>query len=117
MNNDFIINFIKRRMAEMGYNEFDYTMTPQEYVIAASGNTSITDGSNDIHFLTNVYSAKAGAVDGSIVADDNADTLNTIFLNKQYTFLQIYRGTIKITNNSALGNLYVEFIRVSPINK
>ncbi len=117
MNSTVILDYIKRRMFEMGYQEKDYTLTPQQYTVALSSSAKITDGTNDIHFLSNIFSTRAAPLSGSIVADDNADSLNPLFLNKEYTLLQAYRGTITVTNGSALGNLYVEFIRVSFLSK
>ena len=118
MNSSVVLDYANQRMLDMGFlRGRDYTISSQQYTIGASSSSKIIDGTNDVHFLSNLYSTKAAVLSGSIVADDNADTLNPLFLNKEYTLLQAYRGTILITNSSAAGNLYVEFIRVSFLNK
>jgi len=114
MNNaDNVMAFVVRRMAEFGYKPDEYNTSTEQNLIAASGTCKISDVS-DIFFLSNIYSANAGVINATIISDDNAEPINPLFLNKNYDSIQIYRGTINITNLSAVGNLYVEFIRVSP---
>ena len=114
MDNTEILAYVRHRMTEMGYPIGSYTTSWHDQTLVEAGKTTRISDTSDIHFLTNIYS-KGGVVNGAIIADDNADSLNPLFLNRNFSKVAIYRGIIDCYNYDATQNLYLEFIKCSPI--
>ena len=82
----------------------------------AAGSVGTIPANNDFHFFANAFT-DGGSATGKIrgTAGGNALNIDAATLSMELHKFQMFKGEVRITNNSATNTLFVELLRITPI--
>ncbi len=82
----------------------------------AAGSVGTIQANNDFHFFANAFT-DGGSTTGKIrgTAGGNALNIDAATLSMELHKFQMFKGEVRITNNSTTNALFVELLRITPI--